>query len=143
MWVYWLAMAALAIGAGMGLYALINPRWAAWLVRLRDDPARPGGAAEFRGTYGGLFFATHSVALFLLIASLYGPPAAAGSFTGLYFPAAIGALLVCASAWIGTAIGRALSIALDGTGGGFNAASIGFELTLGFLLLAPLIAAPG
>ena len=59
---FWLCALALLGGAGMGAYALVNPRWAAWLVRLQPDPARPGGAGEFRATYGGLFFAVHALA---------------------------------------------------------------------------------
>jgi hypothetical protein len=63
----WAAGAGLAIGAGVGLYAMIRPGWAAWLVRLYPDPSRPGGFGEFRPTYGGLFFFTHALALVCLV----------------------------------------------------------------------------
>lgn len=139
MWAHLPAFLACAIGAGMGLYAMIRPGWAAKLVRLRDRPDLPGGFAEFRATYGGLFFATHAVAAGLLAAALTGPGPAAQDVSGLFYPAAMGALTVCAAIWLGTAVGRTLSVLADKTGGGFNFASIGFETTLGVLLLTPLI----
>lgn len=137
LWPYWLSGAGCLVGAGMGLYAMINPAWASRLVRLRDDPDRPGGFAEFRGTYGGLFFAGHALALCWLSLFLAEREDWAG------FPThwmALGAVGVCAVLWLGTAIGRLISILLDRTGGGFNLASVLFELALGLAIGAPLIA---
>lgn len=134
--VLWVAAVGLAIGAGMGLYAMINPQWASHLVRLRDDPDRPGGRAEFRGTYGGLFFFTHAMPLALLVmvqrdASLETPqPLAIVVLSGM--------LAVCAAAWWGTAFGRVISIVTDRSGLPFNGASVGFEFVLGALIAAPL-----
>ena len=129
----WLSAAGLLIGAGMGAYGLFNPKWAAWLVRLQPDPARPGGFSEFRGTYGGLFFAAHAMALALMWVGF--------TYAGQWYAAAGGAALVCAAMWIGTAMGRLVSIGFDRTGGGFTWGSIGFELALGLMIASPVIEA--
>jgi hypothetical protein len=140
LWPFWLSLAGCAIGAGMGAYAMLKPSWAAWLVRLRDDPARPGGSAEFRGTYGGLFFAVHAGAAYFIwtvmdMLSLGDPMALQlGLFT--LVPAAALAALV----WWGTAVGRVISILADKNGGAFNYGSVVFELILGALIAAPLLA---
>jgi hypothetical protein len=126
-WESYVTGLGLLIGAGMGLYGMINPKWASWLVRLRDDPARPGGFAEFRGTYGGLFLGVHATALVLMAQAFHG-----GGDMGL----ALGAMLTCAAAWIATSVGRLVSIAVDKTGGGFNYGSVVFELILGVMILA-------
>jgi hypothetical protein len=124
----WASAAGLAIGAGMGLAGLLNPKWAANLVRLRDNPDRPGGFAEFRGTYGGLFLASHAVALAWVLPS---------ASTGVVGEMALGAVMVCGAMWIGTAVARLLSIVLDKTGGAFNYASVAFEIALGLAIVAP------
>jgi hypothetical protein len=119
----------------MGLYAMLaNPGWASRLVRLLPDPARPGGFAEFRATYGGLFAATHLLALAFVAEALRKPDIGANLL-------ALGASAVCAAIWGGTAIGRAISIAADKTGGGFNAGSLVFEVVLGLLIAAPWLLA--
>ncbi|MFZ4602304.1 MAG: DUF4345 family protein [Caulobacterales bacterium] len=121
-----LALIACALGAGLGLKGLLDPAWAGRLLRLRDDPERPGGAAEFRATFGGLFLAAHAVLAYFLVV---GPA-----------PMGQGGAAVLACAWIGTAIGRGLSIALDPPSRtGFNAASTAFEIVVGLLLAAPLL----
>ena len=125
---HWLSVLGLAIGAGLGVAGLLNPRWAANLVRLRDDPEKPGGFAEFRGTYGGLFLGAHAVALALMLLSLQAP--ALGH-------TALGAVLVCGAMWIGTGVGRVLSIAADGTNTKFNQASVAFEIALGVAIASP------
>jgi hypothetical protein len=120
------ALIACGLGAGLGLKGLFDPAWAGRLLRLRDDPERPGGAAEFRATFGGLFLAAHAVLAALV---LTGPEAMAQ-----------GGVAVLAAAWIGTAIGRAASIALDPPSRtGFNAASTVFEIVVGLMLAAPLL----
>jgi hypothetical protein len=139
LWPFWLSLAGCAIGAGMGAYAmLINPKWASWLVRLRDDPARPGGAAEFRGTYGGLFFAVHTGAAYFIwtVMDLLGSGDPMALQVGLFtlVPAAALAALI----WWGTAVGRMISIIFDKTGGAFNYGSVVFEVILGALIAAPL-----
>ena len=136
MWAYWLSALGLAAGAGMGAYGLINPRWAAGLVRLRDDPEKSGGFAEFRGTYGGLFLASHGVALTFVVKALaVGTPAPVSNESVLWFAEIAG--LTCGAMWIGTGMGRLLSIVLDGTGTKFNQASVAFELGLGLAIAAP------
>lgn len=124
----WLSMLGLAVGAGMGAGGLLNPAWAARLVRLRED--RAGGFAEFRGTYGGLFLGAHAVALVL----------AAGAMgrSGALDAVAMGAAAVCAAMWIGTAIGRIVAMLRDaGAMTKFNQASVAFEAGLGLAILAP------
>jgi hypothetical protein len=134
-WTFWLSGAGLVIGAGMGLYAMINPRWASQLVRLRED--QPGGAAEFRGTYGGLFLGAHAAALAFLIPFAQEIEDLGGIPTHW---ALMGALAACAMIWLGTSVGRVLSVTLDKTGGVFNYGSIAFELALGLAIAAPWIA---
>jgi hypothetical protein len=134
---YYVSLVGLLIGAGMGLYGMINPRWAARLVRLRDDPDRPGGFAEFRGTYGGLFLGAHGFALAFLVPFLQEREVL-GAFPTHWV--ALGAIGVCAMMWLATSIGRAISIVADKTGGGFNYSSVGFEVALGLVIAAPVIA---
>jgi hypothetical protein len=131
---FWTSVVGLAIGAGMGLYGLINPRWAAGLVRLRDDPEKPGGFAEFRGTYGGLFLGAHAFALVFMLSAAREIEALWGLPT--YFTA-LGAAGACGLMWWGTAVGRVAAIALDGAGTRYNQASVLFEIVLGALTLAP------
>ncbi|MBU6407723.1 MAG: hypothetical protein KGS44_11385 [Alphaproteobacteria bacterium] len=133
---YWISALGLVIGAGMGLYAMIRPSWASWLVRLKADDARPGGYAEFRGTYGGLFFFTHAMPLAFLIVAMTGSIEAHG------FAAPVFMIMssVCVVAWWGTAVGRMISVIIDRQGLPFNLASVGFEVGLGLLIGAPLLA---
>lgn len=119
-------MLGLVTGAGMGLGGLFAPKWASALVRLRED--QPGGFAEFRGTYGGLFFGAHAVALALMLTSLETESLGA---------TALGAVLACSAMWIGTGVGRVLSIAADKTNTKFNQGSVAFEIALGLAILAP------
>ncbi|MFZ4122678.1 MAG: hypothetical protein ACOYKM_13550 [Caulobacterales bacterium] len=125
-----------SIGAAMGLRALFDPRWAGWLVRLRDDPNRLGGAGEFRGTYGGLFFFTHALGLATIVNGPLDLPIAVDGFLSV---AGVGVLATCGLIWWGTAVGRLVSIFADRSGLGFNWASVGFEIVLGAMVLAPLI----
>jgi hypothetical protein len=118
----------------MGAYGLLNPRWAQGLVRLRDDPEKPGGFAEFRGTYGGLFLASHLVALVLMVAVAREIEDLGGVPT---LWTALGAAACCGAMWIGTAIGRIASILRDATGTKYNQASVAFELALGLVVVAP------
>ena len=136
-WPFWLSALGLAAGAAMGAYGLINPRWAAALVRLRDIPEKPGGFAEVRGTYGGLFLGSHAAALALMVAAALKIEAIGGVPTE---GSGLGAVAVCGAMWIGTGIGRVVSILLDGTGTRFNRASVGFEVVLGLAILAPWMA---
>ena len=119
------ALIACSLGAGMGLYGLINPQWAARLVRLRAAEGQPGGFAEFRATYGGMFLFTHAAAIFGVLAT--GP-----SFSAIFcFPVA--------ALWAGAGIGRTLSMLLDGTRTPFNLMSVVFELGMAVAIGLPLI----
>lgn len=131
---FWVSCFGLAVGAAMGFWGLINPRWAAGIVRLRDDPEKPGGFAEFRGTYGGLFFATHAFALVLMACVALEIEAFAGVPT---YWTALGTVGVCGLVWLGTAVGRVAAIALDGAGTRYNQASVIFEIVLGALIVTP------
>lgn len=131
---FWASSIGLAIGASMGLAGLLNPRWSATLVRLRDDPDKPGGFAEFRGTYGGLFLASHGFALVFMVCVAREIEALGGVPTYL---TALGAAGACGVMWWGTAVGRMAAIALDGANTRYNQASVGFELVLGALIVTP------
>jgi hypothetical protein len=132
---HWISAVGLVIGAGMGLYAIIRPSWASWLVRLKADPERTGGFAEFRGTYGGLFFFTNAAALACLLDAQFGWSSEHISDGAVFAP---GALMMVATMWWGTAVGRVISILADRQGLPFNLGSVAFELALGALVAAPL-----
>jgi hypothetical protein len=119
------ALIACALGAGMGAFSLANPAWGARLVRLIADPDRPGGFAEFRASYGGLFLAGHVAAA----AALSMSPE-----SGAWACFALGA------GWFGAGVGRTVSIFLDaGTATKFNWGSVVFEILMALALIAPVI----
>lgn len=74
------------------------------------------GISEIRATYGGLF-----VALGLACAVTQHP----------------GVFLAAGLAWVGAAVGRLVSVAVDGSRSPKNLGGIAFELAIGLLLLAP------
>jgi len=129
---FWVSALGMTVGAALGAYAIVDPKWAAKLVRLREDG--PGGFAEFRGTFGGLFFGSQAAALFFMVAVALEIEDVAGVPT---YWTAMGAAAVCAAMWIGTGLARALSMALDGTGTKFNQASVALELCVGAAILTP------
>ncbi|HEX5006414.1 MAG TPA: DUF4345 family protein [Hyphomonadaceae bacterium] len=122
-WTSVVALLACVIGGGLGGYALINPRWASKLVRLIPKEGRIEGKSEFRATYGGLFLGAHAFAFWVVLAAYPGAEFAA---------AGVGA------AWLGSGLGRIVSIALDKTGSGLNWFNVAFEAVLGLMLLSPL-----
>ncbi len=131
MTVLWIVNAlALTFGAGLGARALFDPRWAARFVRLKVD--EPGGFAEFRATYGGLFFAAHAVALTMTVMYV----TAGESVIGV---AATGAAAALAAAWAGACGGRVLAMLLDGADTKFNRLSAAVEAALAFAIAAPWI----
>ncbi len=94
-----LAASALAFGALIGLASLVSPNWAAGVVRLVEDPEKPGGFAEFRATYGGMLMMLHLtglIALFML-----------GPVMGM------AAVLPISAGWAGAGFGRMFSLILD------------------------------
>jgi hypothetical protein len=123
-WTGIVALIACLIGGGLGGYALINPHWASKLVRLVPAEGRIEGKSEFRATYGGLFLAGHALAFWAILTAQSGAELAA---------AAVGA------GWLGSGIGRIVSIALDKTGSGLNWFNVAFEAALGLMLLLPLL----
>lgn len=127
-----LAAFAAVIGAFMGLMSLAVPRWGASVVRLVPAPDMKGGWAEFRSSYGGALVLAHGAVLLTLAMSAQ---AGAGAVMGASF--AVGLY------WLGMAIGRGLSMALDAghdTRTRYNGAAIGFETLMGVALCAPFIA---
>jgi hypothetical protein len=128
----WIANAlALAFGALLGARALLDPRWAERLTRLKPDE-RGGGFAEFRATYGGLFCFAHLAALALTLFSLWGGEYVVGV-------AATGAAFVLAAAWAGSCLGRLLAIWRDGADTRFNRVSAALEALLAIAIGAPWI----
>lgn len=102
-----------AITAAMGALGLAAPRLAATITGL--EAATAPGRSEFRATFGGLFLALG------LTPILTGAPA-------LYALAGL--------AWIGAAIGRAISIAVDRAATPMNFGAALFEAAIGALLLS-------
>ncbi len=131
--VAWLANAgALVFGLVLGARALLDPHWAARLVRLAPDPARPGGQAEFRATYGGFFLGAHGVALALSATWILG-----GSYENGVYATAAGAAL--AAGWGATAAGRILAMWRDDARTDFNMISAAIEASVALAIGAPLI----
>lgn len=128
---FWVLNAlALLFGAGLGARGLIDPNWAARLVRLREDE-QGGGFAEFRATYGGLFLALHAAALYLTLQWLTGGEASVGAV-------AAGASGTVAAGWAGAAIGRGVSIWRDaGADTRFNRLSLAVESATALLIGGP------
>lgn len=125
--VQYLSLAGLAFGTYAGLYAIIAPDRIARSLRLQADMRKPGGYAEFRSTFGGVFFMIHAAAIVIMFAA----------------PAAIAAHTVApiAAAWYGAAIFRCLSMALDkekNGEGGINRYWVLLEIFMGTLIGAPM-----
>jgi hypothetical protein len=120
---------ALVFGAYLGPRGLLDPRWAAKLVRLQADE-QGGGFAEFRATFGGLFLASHAAALFFSVKWIANGEPVVGVF-------AAGAAAVLAAAWIGTGFGRFYSMLRDNTRTPFNIMSAWIELLVGAMIGAP------
>jgi len=124
----YISMAGLLFGAWAGLIALFRPAQIASSLRLQANPAKPGGYAEFRATFGGVFFMIHAVALLLV----------------LRLDTAQSALVVMpiAAAWLGAAIARSLSMFLDGEPngeGGINRYWVMLEIVVATVIAAPLL----
>jgi hypothetical protein len=117
-----LAVLACIIGGTLGGMILARPQTMLGLAGLADeDTPKPPLFAEGRAL-GGVLIASHGVA------ALY-----------LGYQPRIGAAMamVLAVAWLGAAMGRAISAALDGDAGRFNAGSILFNALIGITLTLP------
>jgi len=112
-----LANAGAIITIALGLMGLLAPSRAAAFASIQ--PVGQIGTSEIRATYGGLFA---GLGLACLISQLPGVFLAAGV------------------AWIGAALGRLFSVAIDGSRSAKNLGAIAFELVIGLLLLAPRLA---
>lgn len=123
-----IALIALALGALTGLRALLQPHWIANTLKLQATPDRPGGFAEFRASFGGIFLFLHLFGIYAVLTQ--------GEFHGAIIAATI------SMGWFGAAVGRILSIILDkeenGTGG-INRIWIVLELVIGSMLAAPMV----
>ena len=121
----YLTLAGLGFGAFAGFIALFRPQAMANTLGLQANPAKPGGFAEFRATFGGVFFMIHLTA-FLSVLRL---PAGISIFVVL--PIAMG--------WYGAAFGRAASMVMDAEKngeGGTNRYWIMLELIVGTLIMS-------
>jgi hypothetical protein len=122
------AIAACVCGGLLGLYAMINPRWASGLVKLVPREGNVEGKSEFRATYGGLFFVSHAFALWAAWTIQPGWHLAAG---------------VLGAAWVGSAIGRLISFVLDRTMSALNWVNLAVEVVIGVILLLPFLSTLG
>jgi len=124
----YMTLAGLAFGAFAGFIALFRPAAIANSLRLQANPDRPGGYAEFRATFGGVFFMIHITAF---VSVLHLPPLL-GSFV----------VLPIAMAWFGAAFARLASMVLDkkqNGEGGINRYWVLLELFVGALILSTLM----
>jgi hypothetical protein len=131
-WIWIVTGIAGLAGTAMGLASLAVPRWGQSVVRLGPDPRWKGGWAEFRSSYGGALALLHGAVLLTLA---MGYQAGVGAVMGASFAAAL--------YWFGMALGRAVSMILDGeeeTRTGYNATAVGFEMIMGTALALPFIA---
>lgn len=111
--VSWLALVGAALNIALGLNGLLRPAATAAFTSIA--PVGRVGVSEIRATYGGLFLA---LGLFAL---------ASGS------PVAFHAL---GWGWLGAALGRVLSIAVDASRDPRNLGAVAFEAAIAGLLLA-------
>ena len=124
-WTEIAALVAAGFGGFLGLYAMINPGWASRLVRLAPMEGKVEGRSEFRATYGGLFFFSHAFLVWAIFSHQPGADLASG---------------VLGAAWLGTGIGRLVSIAMDRAATNLNWINTTVENVLGLILFLPLLA---
>ena len=112
-----LANAGAIVTLALGLLGLFLPGKAAQLVSI--TPVGRMGVAEIRATYGGLFTMLAAVVLIAQERALFA---------------------MVGTAWAGAAAGRLYSIWRDGSREPKNLVGFAFELSLGYLPLAPVFA---
>lgn len=125
---HYLSIAGLAFGSYAGLLAIISPGRIARSLRLQADMRKPGGYAEFRSTFGGVFFMIHATAIALVF--LIAPQMS------------VYVILPIAAAWYGAAICRLLSMGLDkdeNGEGGINRYWVCLELIVGSVIALPAL----
>lgn len=123
---------ALAFGVILGARGLLDPKWAARLVRLKPDE-QGGGFAEFRATYGGVFLGLHAVALLLSLRYIFSGEHVVGV-------SALGAAMALAAGWAGASFGRLIAIWRDNADTPFNRLSAAIEAAIALAIAAPWIA---
>jgi len=117
-----LAVVACVLGGALGGMILARPQTMVGLAGLAgEDTPRSPLFAEGRA-FGGMLIASHG------LAALY-----------LGYQPRLGAAMamVLAVGWLGAAAARALSAAIDGSAGRFNAGSIVFNALIGVTLCLP------
>lgn len=120
----------LALCAGFGARAVVSPDWAARFLRLQPQQ-RSEDFAMFSATMGGLFLASHAAALYFTMKWIFGGEGVIGIF-------AAGAAAALAGAWIGSALGRGVTLLKDrALATQFNLRAAGVEVLLGVLIGAP------
>ena len=128
---HYITMTGLLFGALIGLIALFRPAGIAQTLRLQADPERPGGFAEFRASFGGIFLMIHMTALVF-----------ATHLQGLNPTLVIFVVTPIAMAWFGAAIGRLISMALDkkqNGEGGINRYWVLLEIVVGLMISATFL----
>ncbi len=99
------------LSVALGLLGLLAPLRAARMVGLK--PEGPRGMSELRATYGGLFTGLGLACLVLQAPAAYA---------------------VAACGWLGAALARLVSMAVDRNPSWLNAAGAALELLIGLLL---------
>lgn len=103
-----------AITAGLGVIGLIRPSSAAAFTSIQ--PVGLLGVSEIRATYGGFFLALGAYGLYAQAATVF---------------------VVLGIAWLGAAVGRLVSIAVDKSHAPKNIGGVVFESAIAAFLLVP------
>lgn len=119
-----LAYLAAALTIVVGLLALLNPLLAIRLVGL--DVVEPRGLSEVRATYGALFVLMGAVMLWAI-------PTRPRSSIWLRFAGLL---------WSAKALGRVLSVAIDGVITPFNLLALAIEILIGAATLVASFQTP-
>ena len=125
---YYLTMIGLAFGMLVGFIAFVRPHVIANTLRLQADPDRPGGYAEFRASFGGIFVMIHMTAF---VFSMHLQQINPNLVVFVVAPIAM--------AWFGAAAGRCVSMVLDteeNGEGGINRYWVMLEVVVGLLISA-------
>lgn len=117
-----LAVVACVIGGALGGMILARPQTMIGLAGLADEETPKSPLFAEGRAFGGMLIASHG------IAALY-----------LGYQPRLGAAMamVLAVGWLGAAAARAVSAAIDGEAGRFNAGSIVFNALIGITLALP------
>lgn len=103
----------LGLGAGLGLMGLLAPQLAQRFVGLA--PSAPEGTGETRATYGGFFLGLELAAAWQ------------------WWHGSTAVVVAVGVAWLGAALGRVASLAVDGHRTSKNVGGVLFEAAVGAL----------